>query len=48
MAGAPAALQLVGPKWGDEQLLKDVEVIDLVLNGKVEADLPDKSGVSKL
>ncbi len=33
MAGAPIALQLVGPRLGDEQLLKDVETIDAVLNG---------------
>jgi len=33
MAGAPVALQLVGPRLGDEQLLKDVETIDAVLNG---------------
>ncbi|KIX03615.1 uncharacterized protein Z518_07168 [Rhinocladiella mackenziei CBS 650.93] len=32
MAGAPVALQLVGPRLGDEQLLKDVETIDAVLN----------------
>jgi len=31
MAEAPVALQIVGPKWGDEQLLKDVETIDLAL-----------------
>jgi amidase len=33
MVGAPVALQIVGPKWGDEQLLRDVETIDAVLNG---------------
>lgn len=38
MAGAPAALQIVGPKWGDAQLLKDVEVIDAVLNPKTPGD----------
>ncbi|CZR69322.1 related to fatty-acid amide hydrolase 1 [Phialocephala subalpina] len=38
MAGAPAALQIVGPKWGDAQLLKDVEVIDAVLNPNTGAD----------
>lgn len=32
MAGAPVALQIVGRKYGDEQLLKDVETIDAVLN----------------
>lgn len=31
MAGAPVAVQLVGPRLGDEQLLKDVELIDSVL-----------------
>jgi amidase len=31
MAGAPVALQLVGARLGDEQLLKDVELIDAVL-----------------
>ncbi|KAH8690127.1 amidase [Talaromyces proteolyticus] len=31
MAGAPVAIQLVGPRLGDEQLLKDVEMIDTVL-----------------
>ncbi len=46
-AGAPAALQIVGPKWGDEQLLKDVEIIDLVLNSKSESDAA-KSSSSKL
>jgi amidase len=34
LAGAPVALQIVGPKYGDEQLLRDVEAIDLVLNGQ--------------
>lgn len=33
MAGAPVGLQIVGRKWGDEQLLTDVELIDSVLNG---------------
>jgi len=33
MAGAPVALQLVGPRLGDAQLLKDAELIDRVLNG---------------
>jgi amidase len=32
MAGAPVALQLIGPRLGDEQLLRDVEMIDAVLN----------------
>lgn len=32
MAGAPVALQLAGPRLADEQLLKDVELIDSVLN----------------
>ncbi|KAI0133914.1 amidase [Xylariales sp. AK1849] len=31
--GAPVALQIVGPRLGDAQLLKDAEVIDGVLNG---------------
>ncbi|OTB09524.1 hypothetical protein M426DRAFT_80870 [Hypoxylon sp. CI-4A] len=31
--GAPVALQIVGPRLGDKQLLKDVELIDSVLNG---------------
>jgi amidase len=31
MAGAPVALQLVGPRLGDLQLLKDVELIDTLL-----------------
>lgn len=31
--GAPVALQLVGPRLGDQQLLYDVELIDGVLNG---------------
>ncbi|KAK6956981.1 hypothetical protein Daesc_002264 [Daldinia eschscholtzii] len=31
--GAPVALQLVGPRLGDKQLLKDVELIDGILNG---------------
>ncbi|TVY41110.1 Acetamidase [Lachnellula subtilissima] len=35
MAGAPVALQIVGCKYGDEQLLKDVETIDMVLNTSV-------------
>ncbi|KAI1387484.1 amidase [Hypoxylon trugodes] len=30
--GAPVALQLVGPRLGDKQLLKDVELLDSVLN----------------
>ncbi|KAI1801954.1 amidase [Daldinia bambusicola] len=29
---APVALQLVGPRLGDKQLLKDVELIDSILN----------------
>ncbi|KAI1211274.1 amidase [Annulohypoxylon truncatum] len=31
--GAPVALQIVGPRLGDKQLLKDVEMLDGVLNG---------------
>ncbi|ORY54953.1 amidase [Pseudomassariella vexata] len=31
--GAPIAVQIVGPRLGDQQLLKDVEMIDAVLNG---------------
>lgn len=31
MAGAPIALQLVGPRLGDEQLLQDAELIDTIL-----------------
>ncbi|KAF3062463.1 putative amidase PB8B6.03 [Daldinia childiae] len=31
--GAPVALQIVGPRLGDKQLLKDVELLDSVLNG---------------
>lgn len=31
MAGAPIALQFVGPRLGDEQLLQDVELIDAIL-----------------
>jgi amidase len=31
-AGAPVALQIVGPRLGDEQLLADVETIDAILN----------------
>ncbi|RDW92240.1 hypothetical protein BP5796_01634 [Coleophoma crateriformis] len=34
MAGAPICLQLVGPRLGDEQLLKDVELIDSIINAK--------------
>jgi Asp-tRNA(Asn)/Glu-tRNA(Gln) amidotransferase A subunit family amidase len=34
LAGAPVTLQVVGSKYGDEQLLRDVEAIDLVLNGQ--------------
>jgi amidase len=30
MAGAPVAIQLIGPRLGDEQLLKDVETLDSV------------------
>ncbi|OTA59561.1 amidase [Hypoxylon sp. EC38] len=33
--GAPVALQIVGPRLGDKQLLKDVELIDSVLNGAI-------------
>ncbi|ETS81644.1 hypothetical protein PFICI_06646 [Pestalotiopsis fici W106-1] len=32
--GAPVALQIVGPRLGDAQLLKDAELVDSVLNGK--------------
>ncbi|EXJ91388.1 hypothetical protein A1O1_04500 [Capronia coronata CBS 617.96] len=32
MAGAPVAVQLVGPRLDDEQLLKDVQAIDAILN----------------
>ena len=32
MKGAPVALQIVGPRLGDAQLLRDVELIDQVLN----------------
>ncbi|KAI1106568.1 amidase [Jackrogersella minutella] len=31
--GAPVALQIVGPRLGDKQLLKDAELLDSVLNG---------------
>ncbi|KAL2421626.1 Amidase [Exophiala dermatitidis] len=31
MAGAPVALQLVGPRLGDEQLLNDVQTIETIL-----------------
>ncbi|KAI1444382.1 amidase [Annulohypoxylon stygium] len=31
--GAPVALQIVGPRLGDKQLLKDVELLDSILNG---------------
>jgi Asp-tRNA(Asn)/Glu-tRNA(Gln) amidotransferase A subunit family amidase len=47
MAGAPAALQIVGPKWGDAQLLKDVEVLDAILNPK-NGETALKAGQSKL
>ena len=33
MHGAPANLQIVAQRLCDEQLLKDVEMIDQVLNG---------------
>lgn len=33
VTGAPVALQLVGPRLGDRQLLKDAELLDKVLNG---------------
>jgi len=32
MAGAPVCLQIVGPRLSDEQLLKDVEMLDAILN----------------
>ncbi|PVH82426.1 amidase [Cadophora sp. DSE1049] len=48
LAGAPAGLQIVAPKWGDEQLLADVEVIDLALNGKHAGEAASSSGVPKL
>ncbi|KAI1768588.1 amidase [Hypoxylon sp. FL1150] len=31
--GAPVALQIVGPRLGDKQLLKDAKLLDSVLNG---------------
>ncbi|KAI6088690.1 amidase [Hypoxylon rubiginosum] len=31
--GAPVALQIVGPRLGDKQLLKDAQLLDSVLNG---------------
>ncbi|XXG95886.1 hypothetical protein Hte_002159 [Hypoxylon texense] len=31
--GAPVALQIVGPRLGDKQLLKDAELLDSILNG---------------
>ncbi|CZT48681.1 uncharacterized protein RSE6_09420 [Rhynchosporium secalis] len=34
LARALAGLQIVAPRWGDEQLLANVEVIDHVLNGQ--------------
>ncbi|KAF7534679.1 hypothetical protein G7054_g5993 [Neopestalotiopsis clavispora] len=34
---APVALQIVGPRLGDAQLLKDAELIDSVLNGKSQS-----------
>ncbi|KAI2468374.1 amidase [Annulohypoxylon bovei var. microspora] len=33
--GAPVALQIVGPRLGDKQLLKDAELLDSVLNGTI-------------
>ncbi|KAI0382137.1 amidase [Hypomontagnella monticulosa] len=33
MKGAPVALQIVGSRLGDQQLLKDAELLDSVLNG---------------
>ena len=48
LAGAPAGLQIVAPKWGDEQLLADVEVIDLALNGKPAGEAASSSGAPKL
>lgn len=47
MAGAPASLQIVGPRLGDEQLLWDVEMIDEVLN-KSESLANGSSKLSKL
>lgn len=32
LKGAPIALQIVGPRLGDAQLLRDVDLIDQVLN----------------
>jgi Asp-tRNA(Asn)/Glu-tRNA(Gln) amidotransferase A subunit family amidase len=34
MAGAPVGLQCIGSKLGDAQLLRDVEMIDRILNGE--------------
>ncbi|KAK0121883.1 hypothetical protein ONS95_010161 [Cadophora gregata] len=48
LAGAPASLQIVAQKWGDEQLLADVEVIDQILNGKPSGETASSSGVPKL
>lgn len=48
LAGAPAGLQIVAPKWGDEQLLADVEIIDMALNGKPAGEAASSSGSSKL
>ncbi|KAL7622223.1 hypothetical protein AAE478_007726 [Parahypoxylon ruwenzoriense] len=33
--GAPVALQIVGPRLGDKQLLRDAELLDSVLNGTI-------------
>lgn len=32
VAGAPIGLQIVGPRFGDAQLLHDVEALDSILN----------------
>ncbi|KAH7348586.1 amidase [Rhexocercosporidium sp. MPI-PUGE-AT-0058] len=48
LAGAPAGLQIVAPKWGDEQLLADVELIDHALNGKPAGEATFSSGIPKL
>lgn len=32
--GAPVAVQIVGPRLGDAQLLRDTELIDTVLNAE--------------
>ena len=39
MAGAPVLLQFVGTRLGDEQLLKDIDAIDAVLNGETKMSI---------